>query len=172
MVVKRTFRPVANLMHHPLYENEGDFYFWIHKNFLEYLVSIWIIWHFDHCLHKLWWYGFAIGIDSNSKTPCFLQHLKYKIKWVDCIIYHKVANSSISCLVATTIQLPGRPFSPSDISKNCPTTFYCIFQLVCVRGCFRTFYKTLFFIRVPPLNKENLNEFKVGTLNPYENSIL
>ena len=27
-------------------------------------------------------------------------------------------------------QLPGRLFSPSDICKNCPTTFYCIFQLV------------------------------------------
>ena len=32
-----------------------------------------------------------------------------------------------------TAQLPGRLFSPSDIlAKNCPTTFYCIFQLVWV----------------------------------------
>ena len=30
--------------------------------------------------------------------------------------------------------------------------------------CFRSFYKTLFFIRVPPLEIGNVNEFKGGTL--------
>ena len=51
-----------------------------------------------------------------------------------------------------TAQLPGRLFSPSDKSKNCPTTFYCIFQLVWVpmtttqhiRVCFLSSNNTLF----------------------------
>ena len=33
-----------------------------------------------------------------------------------------------------------------------------------IRVCFQTFLKKTFFIRVPPLDKENLNEFKGGTL--------
>ena len=32
----------------------------------------------------------------------------------------------------TWAQFPVRLFSPSDIRKNCPTTFYCIFQLIWV----------------------------------------
>ena len=56
-------------------------------------------------------------------------------------------------------------------AKNCPTTFYCIFQLVWVpmttthniRVCFLSSNNTLFFISVPPLDKEILNEFKTGT---------
>ena len=51
----------------------------------------------------------------------------------------------------TWAQFPVRLFSPSDIRKNCPTTFYCIFQLIWVlmttthiRMCFRSFYIILF----------------------------
>ena len=56
-------------------------------------------------------------------------------------------------------QLPGKLFSPSYICKNCPTTFYCIFQSVWVpmtttqniRVYFLSFKKH-FFIMVPTLN--------------------
>ena len=56
--------------------------------------------------------------------------------------------------------------------KNCPTTFYCIFKLVWVpmtttrniRVCFLRSRKH-FFHKIPtPFEKENLNEFKGGTL--------
>jgi hypothetical protein len=56
--------------------------------------------------------------------------------------------------------------------KNCPTTFYSIFQLVWVpmtttqniSVCVSLAPENTFFIRVPSLEKENLNEFKGGTL--------
>ena len=58
-------------------------------------------------------------------------------------------------------------------AKNCPTTFYYIFQLVWVsmtttqsiRMCFLSSRKH-FFIRVPPLNSFTFPFFKGG--NPYE----
>ena len=55
-------------------------------------------------------------------------------------------------------------------AKNCPATFYCIFELIWapmttkqnISVCFWSFYKTLF--SWGPLDKENLNEFDGGTL--------
>ena len=55
--------------------------------------------------------------------------------------------------------------APVMNTKNCPTTFYCIFQLVRVpmttmqniRVCFLSSNNTFFFIRVPPLKREILN---------------
>ena len=96
----------------------------------------------------------------------------------------------------TWAQFPVRLFSPSDIRKNCPTTFYCIFQLIWVlmttthiRMCFRSFYIILFSYGSPlwihlnflipkggPLWKKCLIEgpetrsdtFCVGHRNPYQ----
>ena len=69
-------------------------------------------------------------------------------------------------------QLPGRLFSPSEISKNFTNTFYNIFQLVWVpmttikyQDVFLNLLcRKYFFTRFSPLDKENLNEFKGGTL--------
>ena len=66
------------------------------------------------------------------------------------------------------------PQLPVMYEKIYTSIFYCIFYLICVlmittkniRGCFSSWKKTLFFIRVPPFGKENLYEFK-GT---YEKS--
>ena len=72
----------------------------------------------------------------------------------------------------STTQLPGRLFSPSDISKKLSHHFLLHFPIgmgsydhhTKYQGVFPYLLENTFFIRVPPLEKENLNEFKGGTL--------
>ena len=69
-------------------------------------------------------------------------------------------------------QLPGSLFSPSDISKKLSHHFLLHFWInigpydhhAKYQGVFMGLLWNTFFIRVPPLDKEDLNEFKGWTL--------
>ena len=73
---------------------------------------------------------------------------------------------------ARCAQLSGRLFSPSDISKKLSHYFLLHFPIgmgsydhhAKYQGVFPGLLKNTFFIGVPPLDKENINEFKGGTL--------
>ena len=73
------------------------------------------------------------------------------------------------CLLLT--QLPGRLFSPSDISKKLSRHFLLHFPIDMSSYDYHEKYQgvsgasiKLFFIRLPALDKEDSNEFKGGTL--------
>ena len=100
------------------------------------------------------------AILGSAKTALIF---KYEI-WIDQLIYS-------SMYVAA--QLPGVDYlAQVNYSNNCPTTFYCIFQLVWVpmttiqniKMYLLSSRKHFFFLRVPPLEKGNVNEFKGETL--------
>ena len=75
----------------------------------------------------------------------------------------------IQVFVVILSQLPGRLFSPSDISKKLSHHFLFYFPIgmgsydhhAKYQVVFPDLLENTFFIRVPPLDKENLNEKSV-----------
>ena len=119
--------------------------------------------------------GTSLGLIDQSAHPSSIDLLSFSSSWLlGCqndrakwLGFQRAKNCYCSCYTA-----PCRLFSPIDISKKLSHHFLLHFWIdigsydhhAKYQGVFQDLLENTFFIRDPPLDKENLNEFKGGTL--------